>query len=102
MVEAFRAEGLKAGFYYSLIDWHHPEFTIDRVHPMRNNEQERAKNVDWDIVKYAQLLSDASEIKFVDRVGHWLDEEKKEDTITLQLPVKQPDVVVPVIELFLE
>src|SRR6266851_5334546 len=23
MVEAFRAEGLKVGFYYSLIDWHH-------------------------------------------------------------------------------
>ncbi|MBN1482332.1 alpha-L-fucosidase [candidate division KSB1 bacterium] len=317
MVEAFRAEGLKVGFYYSLIDWHHPEFTIDRVHPMRNNEQERNRNADrdmskyaeyvynqveellttmgqidlmwldysypgpdgkgrddwqseklikmvrqkmpnvivndrldlldttygWDFrtpeqfmpkewvtmngervpwetcqtfsgswgyhrdeeswktprqlvamlievvskggnlllnvgptargtfddramarltamgewmnyhdraiygctqapeefqapqncfltfnpelnrlyihvmewpfralhlpgyagtVKYAQLLNDASEIKFVDRVGHWLNEEKKEDTITLQLPVKQPDVVVPVIELFLK
>ena len=22
-VEAFRAEGLKIGFYYSLVDWHH-------------------------------------------------------------------------------
>ncbi|MCH5684542.1 alpha-L-fucosidase [Niabella sp. W65] len=32
-VEAFRAEGLKVGFYYSLIDWHHPDFTIDRLHP---------------------------------------------------------------------
>ena len=30
-VEAFRAEGLKVGFYYSLIDWHHPDYTIDRV-----------------------------------------------------------------------
>jgi len=317
MVEAFRAEGLKVGFYYSLIDWHHPEFTVDRIHPMRNNDKERAKNKDrdmneyadyvynqveellttmgtidlmwldfsypgpdgkgrddwkserlikmvrrkmpnvivndrldlldttygWDFrtpeqfmpkewvtmngervpwetcqtfsgswgyhrdeaswktprqlvamlievvskggnlllnvgptgrgtfddramarlealgrwmqnhdrsiygctqapeefqspqncfltynpelnrlyihvmewpfkalhlpgyggkVKYAQLLNDASEVKFVDRVGHWLSEEKKEDTITLQLPVKQPDVVVPVIELFLK
>jgi alpha-L-fucosidase len=34
-VEAFRAEGLGVGFYYSLIDWHHPHFTIDRVHPQR-------------------------------------------------------------------
>src|SRR6185503_7214470 len=34
-VEAFRAEGLKVGFYYSLIDWHHPDFTIDRFHPQR-------------------------------------------------------------------
>ena len=24
-VEAARAEGLKVGFYYSLMDWHHPE-----------------------------------------------------------------------------
>ncbi|NLN29684.1 MAG: alpha-L-fucosidase [Bacteroidales bacterium] len=34
-VEAFRAEGLKVGFYYSLLDWHHPDYTIDRNHPMR-------------------------------------------------------------------
>jgi len=24
-VDAFRAEGLRVGFYYSLIDWHHPD-----------------------------------------------------------------------------
>ena len=34
-VEAFRAEGLGVGFYYSLIDWHHPDFTIDKYHPLR-------------------------------------------------------------------
>jgi alpha-L-fucosidase len=34
-VEAFRSEGLKVGFYYSLIDWHHPDYTIDRYHPLR-------------------------------------------------------------------
>ncbi len=32
-VDAFRAEGLRVGFYYSLIDWHHPQYTIDRMHP---------------------------------------------------------------------
>ncbi len=36
-VDAFRAEGLKVGFYYSLIDWHHPDYTIDRVHPLRQS-----------------------------------------------------------------
>ena len=25
-VEAARAEGLKVGFYYSLMDWHHPDY----------------------------------------------------------------------------
>ena len=34
-VDAFRAEGIKVGFYYSVIDWHHPDFTIDTHHPER-------------------------------------------------------------------
>lgn len=56
MVEAFRAEGLKVGFYYSLIDWHHPDFTVDRYHPMRNNQDERAKNKDRDMNRYVEYL----------------------------------------------
>jgi alpha-L-fucosidase len=35
LVDAFRAEGLRIGFYYSLLDWHHPHFTYDRLHPSR-------------------------------------------------------------------
>ncbi len=34
-VEAFRAEGIKVGFYYSLLDWHHPDYTIDELHPLQ-------------------------------------------------------------------
>ncbi|MFC5649179.1 alpha-L-fucosidase [Paenibacillus solisilvae] len=39
-LDAFRAEGLKVGLYYSLIDWHHPDYPAygDPIHPMRNNE----------------------------------------------------------------
>jgi alpha-L-fucosidase len=37
-VNAFRAEGIKVGFYYSLLDWHHPDFTIDGLHPLRPKE----------------------------------------------------------------
>ena len=33
-VDAFRAEGIKIGFYYSLLDWHHPDFTVDVLHPL--------------------------------------------------------------------
>lgn len=38
---ACREEGLKAGLYYSLIDWHHPDFPHykDRYHPMRNHPE---------------------------------------------------------------
>ena len=49
-VEAFRAEGLKVGLYYSIIDWHHPDFPHygDRQHPMRDNEAFRGAKHDFD------------------------------------------------------
>ena len=56
MVEAFRAEGLKAGFYHSVIDWHHPEFPVDRHHPMRDNEEYREAEKHRDVSKYAEYL----------------------------------------------
>ena len=39
-VDAFRAEGIMVGFYYSLLDWHHPDYPAynDAHHPMRGNE----------------------------------------------------------------
>ena len=36
-VDAFRAEGLHVGFYYSLIDWHHPDFIPYMIHPRRDD-----------------------------------------------------------------
>ncbi len=57
-VDAFRAEGLGIGFYYSLIDWHHPEYTIDRVHPQRVNTKEEydALNQGKDMAVYREYL----------------------------------------------
>ncbi|EKP7340246.1 alpha-L-fucosidase [Listeria monocytogenes] len=37
LIQAFRAEGLRIGIYYSLLDWHHPDFLVDGYHPMRQN-----------------------------------------------------------------
>ena len=56
MVEAFRAEGLRVGFYYSVIDWHHPDFPVDRIHPMRDNEAFREQHKDRDVRKYAAYV----------------------------------------------
>ena len=33
-VDACRAAGLKVGFYFSLKDWHHADFTVDITHPL--------------------------------------------------------------------
>ncbi|HEX2037378.1 MAG TPA: alpha-L-fucosidase [Chloroflexota bacterium] len=55
-VEAFRAAGLKVGFYYSLIDWHHPEFPVDGLHPQRDDPDFRAAQQHRDVRKYAEYL----------------------------------------------
>jgi alpha-L-fucosidase len=77
-VEAFRAEGLKVGFYYSLIDWHHPDYTIDSNHPQRQASDAAYEKLNaWrDMAKYREyiknqvreLLSNYGEISII-----WFD-----------------------------
>ena len=57
-VEAFRAEGLKIGFYYSLIDWHHPDFTVDNIHPLRTDDKAKLAelNKGREMSKYREYL----------------------------------------------
>lgn len=49
-VDACREVGLRVGLYYSIIDWHHPDFPKygDRQHPMRNNEAYKDEKIDFD------------------------------------------------------
>lgn len=54
--DAFRAEGLHVGFYYSLLDWHHPDFTIDYNHPRRSDENAGELNKGRDMHKYAEYM----------------------------------------------
>lgn len=56
MVEAFRARNMKVGFYHSLLDWHHDHYTVDRHHPMSENEAYIAADKERDISKYAEYL----------------------------------------------
>ncbi len=47
-IDAFRAEGFKVGFYYSVIDWHHSDYTLDSPHPMREMDPEEFnQGRDW-------------------------------------------------------
>ncbi|WP_166355395.1 alpha-L-fucosidase [Phytoactinopolyspora limicola] len=55
-VEAVRAEGLRVGFYHSLIDWHHPDFTVDFHHPRRDNPDARAANETKNMDRYRAYL----------------------------------------------
>ena len=60
VVDAFRAEGIRIGFYYSLLDWHHPDFPIDCFHPLRDlpKEEVDALNAKRDIRKYQDYMID--------------------------------------------
>ena len=55
-LEAFRKEGIKVGLYYSLLDWHHPDYPHygDWHHPMRNCEE--IKDVERDFDHYLEYM----------------------------------------------
>lgn len=55
-VEACRAEGLKVGLYYSLIDWSHRDFAIDPFHPLRNIEDLEGYNAKCDVARYQAFM----------------------------------------------
>ena len=55
-VAAVREQGLRVGFYHSLLDWHHPEFPVDCHHPQRDDEEFKAANAGRDITKYTDYL----------------------------------------------
>jgi alpha-L-fucosidase len=56
-------------------------------------------------IQYAQLLKDASEVKYVEQKedisGIYTTMPTKANTVTFEVPIQQPDVV-PVIEIFLK
>ena len=56
IVEAARAEGLRVGFYHSVIDWHHDQYAYQRSkqlpHPLHgkpypNDKRDHAKYVEY-------------------------------------------------------
>jgi alpha-L-fucosidase len=51
--DAMRAEGLRVGLYHSLLDWHHPDFPVDRHHPLRGTPAEREPR---DLARYRTYL----------------------------------------------
>ena len=53
-VEAFHSVGIKVGFYYSLIDWHHPEYPNVGNHP-RKGDPEWDKKA-YDFSKYIEYM----------------------------------------------
>jgi len=66
IVAACRAEGLRVGFYHSVIDWHHDQYAYalsqQLPHPLKgkpypNGDRDHAKYVDYLHAQVAELLS---------------------------------------------
>ncbi len=104
-LEAFRAEGLKVGLYFSLIDWHHPDYPKfnDPYHPMRGNDKFKDEKPSWD--RYLQFMH-AQVKELVSNYGKldiiWFDfsyrdynaEKWKADELIKMVRSYQPDVII--------
>lgn len=104
-LEAFRAEGLKVGLYFSLLDWHHadyPKFN-DPYHPMRGNDKFKDEKPNWD--RYLQFMH-AQVKELVSNYGKldiiWFDfsygdytaEKWKADELIKMVRSYQPDIII--------
>jgi alpha-L-fucosidase len=90
-VEAARAEGLRVGFYYSLMDWHHPDGAR-----CATDEAARRRFVDYIHGQIRELLTNYGKIDILWYDVAWpLDakgwESEKMNAMVFQL---QPDIIV--------
>ncbi|HVQ93734.1 MAG TPA: alpha-L-fucosidase [Mycobacteriales bacterium] len=56
LVGALRERDLGVGLYHSLLDWHHPQFPLDGLHPLRDDPAARAAGDSRDIAGYRRYL----------------------------------------------
>jgi alpha-L-fucosidase len=90
-VEAARAEGLRVGFYYSLMDWHHPDGARSL-----ENEAARRRFVDYIHTHIRELMTNYGKIDILWYDVAWpLDaqgwESEKMNDMVFKL---QPDIIV--------
>lgn len=103
LVTAFRARGIKIGFYHSLVDWRHPHFIPDAEHPLwkrgeRDFSQRNLKIYQkylYDTVE--QLMTDYGKIDilFFDYTSKYKDSSEWEPAKLLEMIYRlQPKIMV--------
>ena len=90
-VEAARAEGLRVGFYYSLMDWHHPDGAI-----CKTDEAARRRFVDYTHGLIRELMTNYGKIDIL-----WYDvawpltaEQWESERMNEMVFSLQPDIIV--------
>jgi alpha-L-fucosidase len=102
--DALRAEGVRVGLYYSLSDWHHPDYPpfTDADRPYAHDKNRRAAPEAWDRyldyvkAQLTELLTDYGQIDLIWFDGEWerSEEEWRPHEIRDLVKALQPDVVI--------
>ena len=103
-IEAVRAEGLRVGLYYSLSDWHHPDYPAfqERYKPYlyerypRPSPEKWARYLDYMRIQLTELLTNYGPIDLVWFDGHWerTAEEWRAAELRRLVASLQPDAIV--------
>ncbi|MGH7949453.1 MAG: alpha-L-fucosidase [Candidatus Binataceae bacterium] len=103
-LDAFRAEGLRAGIYYSLIDWHHPDYPrfTESDKPYRWGEWRRSTPEQWErFIKFMfaqirELLTNYGKIDVLWFDGGWerTPEEWKAKELVAMVRALQPEIII--------
>ncbi len=103
--DAFRAEGLRVGFYYSLLDWHHPDYPQkgDWYHPRRNDEgvtnegRDFSRYIEYFHGQVRELLTNYGKIDlmwFDFSYGEMRDEKWEATKLIKMVRSLQPDIII--------
>jgi len=103
-LDAMRVEGLKVGLYYSLIDWHHPDYPAfrDEDRPYiwnqwrRSSPEEWSRFLDFMFAQIRELLTDYGKIDIIWFDGGWerSAEEWKATELEQMIRSLQPDILI--------
>ena len=102
--DALLAEGLRVGFYYSLIDWHHPDYPAFRQQdkPYRFGAWQQPTREQWQrflafmFAQIRELLTDYGPVDLIWFDGHWerSGEQWKADELIAMIRELQPGILI--------
>jgi alpha-L-fucosidase len=90
-VDAARAEGMRVGFYYSLMDWHHP----DGARCLKD-EAARRRFVDYIHGQVKELMTNYGKINILWYDVPWPLDAKRWESVEMNTMVRklQPDIII--------